>query len=98
MGRPGPDAGRMLRKHSVDGALEQIVSGISPVVFVVGPVRDKHRRGVESHAAVLERSLWTSDLEGQGKQTDLRILANGQKSFAVGIAVLDILDLISKSE
>jgi hypothetical protein len=42
------------------------LSGISPVVFVVGPVRDEHRRGVESHAAVLERSLWTSDLEGQG--------------------------------
>jgi hypothetical protein len=47
---------------------------------------------------VLERSLWTSDLEGQRRQTDLRILANGQTSFAVGIAVLAILDLISKSE
>jgi hypothetical protein len=69
-----------------------------PVVFVVGPVRDEHRRGVESHAAVLERSLRTSDLESQRRHTDLRILANGQKSFAVGIAVLAILDLISKSE
>jgi hypothetical protein len=75
-----------------------LLSGISPVVFVVGPVRDEHRRGVESHAAVLERMLWTSDLEGQRGQTDLKILANGQTSFAVGIAVLAILDLISKSE
>jgi hypothetical protein len=56
-----------------------MMSCISPVDVVVGPVRDEHRRGVESHAAMLERWYATDvGLRVNGSKTDLRILATAK--------------------
>jgi hypothetical protein len=54
-----------------------MLSCIASVLVVVGPVRDEHRRGVESHAAPLRKRWYakTADLEVNGANLILGNLA-----------------------